>query len=52
MLTRGTLALLAAVAVLRGSSYLPTFRAWLRGKPELTGTRTRIILEARSSPDK
>jgi len=35
MLTRGALAVLAAVAVPRGSS----------------GTRTRIILEARSTPE-
>ena len=29
--------------------HLQEVLAWLRGKPEVTGTRTRIILEARSS---
>jgi len=31
--------------------HLQELLAWLRGKPEVTGTRTRIILEARSSPE-
>ena len=44
MLTRGALALLAIV-------HLQELLAWLRGKPEVTGTRTRIILEARSTPE-